>query len=403
MILASTSELIRLRLDATVATNQLAWVSSFNDITTTTFVPGDADGATNNTTNVTIVGSPAASTQRQVTTLNIYNADTLIRAVTVEKFDGTNARILARASLAPGDTLYWSREAGWTVLKGSSEQTSIILREYIADGTWTRPGGIRAAILCAVGAGGGGGSGMRGPAGTNRFGGSGGAGGSLAWYYVDGGSLAQSLTVTVGAAGAGGAARDVNNTAGANGASGGDTNIGGIVIAKGGGGGQGGSTSAGSAGVANASTANTPPGLPYSLAGGNGSVGQTTGNGSTVVGMSSFAAPGGMGARGIANTNVNGTGTMSNNGVLVNGSAQGTSAAIGANGMTDLARSLFWNDAITGDYGIGSAGNGGDVAGAGGNGGRCAGGGGGGASLDGTNSGAGGSGGGGLAKILEIY
>jgi hypothetical protein len=94
---------------------------------------------------------------------------------------------------------------------------------------------------------------------------------------------------------------------------------------------------------------------------------------------------------------------MSNNGVLVNGSAQGTSAAIGANGTNDLARSLFWNDAITGDYGIGSAGNGGDVAGAGGNGGRCAGGGGGGASLDGANSGAGGSGGGGLAKILEIY
>jgi hypothetical protein len=404
MILSSTSELLRLRLDATVATSQLAWVTSFNDITTTTFVAGDADGNSNNATDVTIVGSPAATTQRQVTTINVYNNDTLSRVVTVEKFDGTNARVLVRARLAPGDTLYWSREAGWTVSKGDSGQSSYIVREYIANDTWTKPGGIKAAILCAIGAGGGGGSGMRGPATTNRFGGGGGAGGGAVWYYVDGDSLTSTLTVTVGTGGSGGPAITVNNTVGGSGAAGGDTSIGSIVIARGGGGGGGGTAAAGgTAGAAAGVLANTPAGSPYSLGGGAAGAGATSGASNVAAGMSANAAPGGTGGRGITNTNANGTGTLTSGGVLVNGAVQGASTTPGASGINDLARSLFFNDTINGDYGIGAGGTGGDVAGNGGNGGRCAGGAGGGASLDGTNSGAGGAGGGGLAKILEIY
>lgn len=90
-------------------------------------------------------------------------------------------------------------------------------------------------------------------------------------------------------------------------------------------------------------------------------------------------------------------------GIYVNGSIQGGTTTPGANGQNDLALSLVFNNAINGIYGLGTGGNGGDVAGAGGNGGRCAGGGGGGGSTNGTNSGKGGDGGGGLAKILEIY
>ena len=404
MILNSTNDIIRLRLDGTVATNQLPFVTSYNDHTTTTFVPGDQDGVSNNATYVTIVSAPAASTQRQVTTINVYNADTVTRGVIIEKYDGANGRILCNCLLAVGDTLYWSREGGWTVMKTGTGENSIILQEYIASGTWNKPAGIKAALLVAVGAGGGGGSGARNAAGTNRFGAGGAGGGAMVWYFVQAASLSSSMSVTVGAGGTGGAAQTVDTTNGNSGTNGGDTIIGGIVVAKGGNASPGGTTGSGAAGGGGASATCTPAYGPYAIPGQQGTAGATTGGLTSTQALAGVnAGAPGIGGRGISNTNVNGTGTLQNNGIYVNGNLQGATTTVGANGQNDLARSIVFNNTINGSYGLGTGGNGGDVAGAGGNGGRCAGGGGGGGSLNGTNSGKGGDGGGGLAKILEIY
>lgn len=404
MILNSTSDLIRLRLDATVATNELPWVTAYNDHTTTTFVPGDSDGASNGTTNVTIVGSPSASTQRQVTSINVYNADTVARGVIIEKYDGSNGRILCNCVLAVGDTLYWSREAGWTVLKTDTTTSSYILQEYIANATWNKPANIKAALMVAVGAGGGGGSGARNAAGTNRYGGGGAGGAAIVWTMVQGASLASSYAITVGTGGTGGAAQTSDTTNGNAGTAGGDSLIGVLVRAKGGGQGSGGTTTTGNPGNGGQPSAAVPSYGPYALSGMPGATGVTTTN--TAV-STAFAgtggAGGGNGGRGISSANVNGTGTLTISGIYVNGTVVGATTTPSTNGLDDLALSLLFSSATTGTYGPGTGGNGGNVAGAAGNGGRCSGGGGGGGSLNGTNSGKGGDGGGGLVQILEIY
>ena len=100
---------------------------------------------------------------------------------------------------------------------------------FTASGTWTRPDGVRFALVFAVG-GGGGGGGAAGAASSGAAGG-GGGGGGLAISLLDVTAIA-TRTVTVGAAGAAGAA-------GALGGTGGASSFGSEVVAAGGTGGGG--------------------------------------------------------------------------------------------------------------------------------------------------------------------
>ena len=78
IILDSTTESLEILLGGAVATNQLPFTVSFADhnAAAPSFTPGSTDGQTNGATAVTLVASPAASVQRQVKRINIYNADT---------------------------------------------------------------------------------------------------------------------------------------------------------------------------------------------------------------------------------------------------------------------------------------------------------------------------------------
>jgi hypothetical protein len=403
--LSGTNQSIEAVMGAAVNTTAPFYTVSWQDVTSAgmTIPQSSTQGTLNGLTDVTITAAPSASTTRQIAHINIYNSDAVAVTVYVMKDDGGTEYTLVKAQLNPGNTLQWSRDGGWSIVNETSDPAYII-QEYITSGTWNKPAGIKAALLVAVGAGGGGGSGRRGPTTTNRFGGGGGGGGAMVWYFVPGTSLSSTMAVTVGAGGTGGAAVTTNNTAGNAGTAGGDTNIGGIVIAKGGAGGGGGSTTAGTAGTGGQANVSTPNYGPYAIVANAGSAGVTTGTATSAVGLNgSVGCTGGAGGRGIDNANTSGTGVLTISGTYVNGSIQGATTTPGAAGKNDLALSLFFNNAINGSYGIGSAGNGGAVASAGGNGGRGCGGGGGGGSLDGTDSGKGGDGGGGLAKILEIY
>lgn len=115
MILDTTSKTIQAVLGGAVTTNQLRVTSSYEDITTTTYAPGSNRVVTNNTTAVTVVGSPAASTQRKVLSISIYNKDTADAAVTVQSYDGTNTDEMVKITLDPGDTLYYGNHVGWVV------------------------------------------------------------------------------------------------------------------------------------------------------------------------------------------------------------------------------------------------------------------------------------------------
>lgn len=112
-------------------------------------------------------------------------------------------------------------------------------RLFTSSATWTRPSGVRFALVWALG-GGGGGGGAAGAASSGAAGGGGGAGG-MALAFLDVSAVA-SRAVTIGSGGSGGTAT------GGDGGSGGATSFGSDVDAAGGGGGKG--MSAGTFGTA---------------------------------------------------------------------------------------------------------------------------------------------------------
>lgn len=121
MYLNASTDKLEIVLGGTVATNQLQWNVSYQDITSTgmTLPQSAGAGLTNNATAVDIVAAPAASTTRQVTHINVFNADTATATVTIQKdVSGTNY-VLISYSVVSGDTLMWSREDGWRLMSAA--------------------------------------------------------------------------------------------------------------------------------------------------------------------------------------------------------------------------------------------------------------------------------------------
>ena len=102
-------------MGAVATTTNPSYYTTYVDNTTTTFTPGVKDGALNGTTDVTVCASPAASTQRVVKFLSVYNEDTIAQDITVKYFNGTTERILTKVNLSVGDTLYYVDDEGFTV------------------------------------------------------------------------------------------------------------------------------------------------------------------------------------------------------------------------------------------------------------------------------------------------
>lgn len=113
MFLTATDQKIEAVLSGAVAANQVQFVAAYADITTTTFVPGESDGITSDTTDVDVVPAPASSTQRQIKSLSFYNADTAAVELTVKLSNGGTERVLVKATLAAAVTLVWTPEHGW--------------------------------------------------------------------------------------------------------------------------------------------------------------------------------------------------------------------------------------------------------------------------------------------------
>ena len=127
MYLNASTDKLEIVLGGTVATNQLNWNVSYQDITSTGMTLPQSAGAgnTNNATAVDIVAAPAASTTRQVTHINVFNADTATATVTIQKdVSGTNYVLISYA-VTSGDTLMWSREDGWRLAKAGGSGTTL--------------------------------------------------------------------------------------------------------------------------------------------------------------------------------------------------------------------------------------------------------------------------------------
>lgn len=408
MYLSATNQKIEVVLGGAVTTTQVTCIASYQDITSAgmTLPQLSNQTLTNDTTAVDLVGSPSASTTRQVVYMSIYNSDTATATVTVQKdVGGTNYVIISQV-LTAGSLLEWSRESGWVVTESTTAPT-VTFSVFTSNGTWTKPQGMKRAIIAAVGGGGGAGSGRQGAAGENRFGGGGGGGGAVVVASIAADALASTVSVTIGTGGTGGAGQASTSSNGIAGSAGGDTSFGGIVIAKGGLAGGAGSTAAGAAGGGGQANACNPSYGPFSINGGAGTAGTT--NATSTAGGNGMSgntgAPGGAGGSGISSANTSATNAGAGGGVFENGILQaGPTAGASPGGVNDKSKFLHMSTTLTSGTGIGTGGAGGYPTFVnGGNGGRGAGGGGGSGTLNGTTSGAGGSGGDGFVVGMEIY
>lgn len=113
--LDATTKKLQIILAGAVTTTELPFVATYVDVTTTTYVPGEQDGTSNGGTAVDVVASPAASTQRQVKFLSVYNADTVVATVTVRYNNNATTRKLVVAALPVGYTLTYVDGEGWKV------------------------------------------------------------------------------------------------------------------------------------------------------------------------------------------------------------------------------------------------------------------------------------------------
>lgn len=116
MILDSTARSLELVLAASVATTPLRVVASWTDSSSSSNVAGSTPSFSNNTTAVTIVAAPAASTQRNVYAINVFNKDTATATVTLRLNDSGTMYELLTVALLPGYTLSFTDVNSWQVL-----------------------------------------------------------------------------------------------------------------------------------------------------------------------------------------------------------------------------------------------------------------------------------------------
>lgn len=116
LVLSETTDKIQVVLAGNVTANQLQCFASYRDITTTAYTAGRNSVNTNNTTDVDLVGSPGASTQRVIDFLSVYNADTVNATVTIKLDANGTERILTKATIATGERIEYTNEGGFKTI-----------------------------------------------------------------------------------------------------------------------------------------------------------------------------------------------------------------------------------------------------------------------------------------------
>lgn len=119
IILDTTGKSLEVLFGAAATTTNPTIVASYVDVTTTTYAPGATDVAGSGTTAVTAAAAPAASTQRQVKYLSVYNGDTVAHTATVRVNNSSTMRILVKVTLAVGYTLSYTDGVGFKVTDAS--------------------------------------------------------------------------------------------------------------------------------------------------------------------------------------------------------------------------------------------------------------------------------------------
>jgi hypothetical protein len=163
LLLTSTSDILR------VVTNSAAnldihadWVDNASG----TITPGRTNTAISSATTTTVVGSPAASTQRNLQTLTGTNRHaSLADTITIQHFDGTTSiDLFATLVLGPGEHFEWLDGVGFRLFdnRGNEKMTINVAGRWlkttvlISGTSFTTQNDTR-TIYCRIWAGGGGG------------------------------------------------------------------------------------------------------------------------------------------------------------------------------------------------------------------------------------------------------
>jgi len=116
LILDAVTKSLKIVLAGAVATTQLPVTAHYTDITTTAYTPGSNDTVTNSTTAVEFVVAPAASTQRHVESISVYNVDTASATVTIQYVSAGGTRQIIKVVLLTLETLIYEDGAGWQII-----------------------------------------------------------------------------------------------------------------------------------------------------------------------------------------------------------------------------------------------------------------------------------------------
>lgn len=139
ILLTGTTESLQVVLDAAPATNQLPCTASYADQGGSA---GDNSVLTNGVTAVTIVSAPAAGVSRVINSVQIPNADTATRIVTVNKVvSGTPYRV-AKITLPTGYQLSYGG-GHWYVIDANGNFVETVT---VSGGTLTANQGTSAAL-----------------------------------------------------------------------------------------------------------------------------------------------------------------------------------------------------------------------------------------------------------------
>lgn len=337
IILATTSDVIRIITSAAPALDVHASYVDNQTATATPYTPGRTNTAIASATTTTVLAAPAASTQRQLKHL-ILSAKGGANTVTVQLFDGATAYQLFFATLATGETIEYEDLAGWFVrdatgaLKTTGVGAGRLMRkpQVLTSGTTYNPPAGCTAIRVRLWAAGGGGGGTTSVAVSAAVGGGGASGGYAEKYYTN---PPASCTYAIGIAGTAGGAT------GANGGTGGDTTFTDgttLVTAKGGLGGTGqtgGTSNTPSLGGAvgglstngDLNAAGTPGGMSFRI---SGTVGSSGPGGATSLGGNGA----GLVAQGAGNNAFSNTGSGAGGGCTLNGGAA-VAGGVGGSGV----------------------------------------------------------------------
>ena len=144
IILTTTTDTLQAVLAGNVTTTQLQSIASYRDITTTSYIPGRHLTTTNNTSDSNIVTSPAASTQRVVDYVSIYNSDTANATITIKYDDNGSEYILFKTTLGVTERLEYTNEKGWQVYTSTGA-----IKTSLNQGNNVITSGLSAAVLAS--------------------------------------------------------------------------------------------------------------------------------------------------------------------------------------------------------------------------------------------------------------